>query len=96
MPVITTPIVADGLRVHGDAAPPLHVAEGERQFAECIVSLLRQQDERIRLAAEGRRFIEDNFDWSRNAAKLERMLRAAIQSNGPAMVNGHTHTRSAS
>jgi hypothetical protein len=83
VPVITTSLAAAGLRVDG-AEPPLIVADGEEKFAASIVALLGQKDERGRLAAEGRRFVENHFVWSRSAAKLEAMCFAAAKMNSHA------------
>ncbi len=79
VPVVTTPIAADGLRVDSDTELPLVVADGEKQFADCIIQLLRREQERTRLAAEGRRFIESHFVWSRNADILEKMCVDAVE-----------------
>lgn len=79
VPVVTTPIAADGVRVDGGTELPLLIADGEEQFAECVIHLLRQQQERTRLAAEGRRFIESHFVWSRNAEILEAMCVDAVE-----------------
>ena len=83
VPVITTPLVAAGLRVDGGEAPPVVVTDGENSFAESIVSLLRQEKERSRLAIGGRQFMENHFTWSRSAEQLEKMCLAAAQTNGP-------------
>jgi glycosyltransferase involved in cell wall biosynthesis len=82
VPVITTSLAAAGLRVDGAGEPPVIVADGEEQFAQRLVTLLGQKEERARLAAEGRRFVENHFVWSRSAAKLEEMCLAAIEMNG--------------
>ncbi len=79
VPVVTTPIAADGVRVHSDTELPLVVADGEKQFAECIIQLLERGQERTRLAAEGRRFIKSHFVWSRNADILEKMCVDAVE-----------------
>ena len=78
VPVVTSPIAADGFRLDGGGSSPLLVAEGENQFAEQIVLLLQCQEERQRLAAEGRRFVETHFVWSQNAKILENMFLDAI------------------
>lgn len=80
VPVITTTIAADGLRIDGAGAPPVCVADGEEQFAERLLRLLAEQEERDRLAVEGRRFVENHFIWSRSAQKLEEMCFAAVDS----------------
>jgi len=79
VPVVTTSLAAAGLRVDGAGEPPVIVADGEEQFAERVVTLLEQQNERARLAAAGRRFVENHFVWSRSAAKLEAMCFAAVK-----------------
>jgi glycosyltransferase involved in cell wall biosynthesis len=82
VPVVTTSLAAAGLRVDGAGAPPVLVADGEKEFAERVIALLGEEDERQRLAGEGRRFVENHFIWSRSAAKLEEMcFAAAEQSN---------------
>lgn len=78
VPVVTTPVVADGMRMKGEEKPPLWVAQGTEAFVESIVDLLNNEAEQKRLAAEGRRFAEKHFDWSRSAEKLERMCYQAL------------------
>jgi hypothetical protein len=80
IPVLTTSVVAEGLRMNGREESPLHVADDEQQFAERIIALLQQKDERERLAKAGRIFVENNFVWARNFEKLERMWLNAAKS----------------
>jgi len=54
------------------------VADGEKEFAESVVYLLREKKERSRLAAEGRRYVKNHFNWSHSAKMLEEMCLAAI------------------
>lgn len=82
IPVITTSIVADGLKIDHANEPPLCKADDEQAFAEAVVQLLRNMPQRARLASEGRKFIKENFDWSRSADRLERMCRRAISDVG--------------
>lgn len=84
LPLVATPTVADGLRVDGSAPLPVAVAEGEAEFADQLVRLLKDEHQRQRLAAEGRRFIAEHFVWSRNARKLEELCEAAVASHLPA------------
>ena len=79
VPVVTSAIAADGFRLDGGGPSPLLVAEGEKQFAEQIILLLRSHEERQRLATEGRRFVETHFVWSQNAKILENMFLDAIR-----------------
>ncbi len=73
MPVLTTPVVAEGLRFNDETELPLRVAETAEQFVESIVSLMRNAEERARLANAARPFVEKNFVWASNIAKLERL-----------------------
>ena len=78
LPVITTPVVAEGLRLRDDTKLPFHVAESAQQFAERIIDLMKREEERNRLAQAARPFVENNFVWASNIAKLERLwLKAA-------------------
>jgi glycosyltransferase involved in cell wall biosynthesis len=81
VPVVTTSAVAGGLRIGSGPEPPLYVADEPRAFADSISSLLVQDTERARLAAEGRRFAEKNFDWPRSAQQLEHMCLEAVREN---------------
>lgn len=74
VPVVTTPLGADGLRTEEGAVPPVDVARDPEAAAERIV-------ERLRLAEEGepadptlRTYVADNFDWGRSADRLEAIL----------------------
>jgi len=78
VPVVTTPVAADGLQVEGSPQIPVLVADGEKEFAESVVYLLREKKERSRLAAEGRRYVKNHFNWSHSAKMLEEMCLAAI------------------
>jgi len=76
-PVVTTNVVADGLRMNEKTQLPLLIAETAEQFAEKIIHLLQQKKDRERLSLAGRQFVEKNFVWARNFEKLERLWLAA-------------------
>jgi glycosyltransferase involved in cell wall biosynthesis len=80
VPVVTTSIAAEGLRINGDY-PPLVVGGGQRNLAEGIVHLLKNKEDRVHLSSEGRQFIQKHFIWSRNAAILEKMCLKAVASD---------------
>jgi len=78
LPVLTTPAAAEGLKVD-EAAPPVWIADdAAAAFADRLVALLRDDAARAELAAEGRRFVESRFDWSRSTARLAAMCEAAV------------------
>ncbi len=78
VPVISSTIAAAGLRFDGQGDPPLYVADDAADFAGKIIDLLRQKEERARLACEGRKFVQEYFNWSHNAQVLERLCEEAI------------------
>lgn len=77
VPVITSSVVAAGVRVAGAAGPPLETAESAADFVAAIVSLSRDDAERSRRADAGRRYVEDHFDWTRSATLLEALCMQA-------------------
>lgn len=83
MPVVTTSIVADGLRMDNAGEPPVVVADAESDFARTVTHLLSQPTERLSLATRGREYVENHFIWSRSAEKLEKMCFAAVGTNEP-------------
>jgi len=76
VPVVTTPVVAAGLRVD-DVEPQLIIGKNAEEIAAGIVRLLAHTEERARLSADGRRFVEAHCSWSRSAEKLEELCIAA-------------------
>ncbi len=78
VPVVTTPIVAEGLYLDGCGEPPLYKAVRPEEFVEHIVALLKNKDKRLELAKAGRRFVETNFSWSHSSEILENMCREAV------------------
>lgn len=78
VPVITTPLALEGVRVDG-AQPPICVAEDAPAFARSVVELLRDSSERNRLAAAGRRYVQDHFSWSHSARQVERMCQEVME-----------------
>ncbi|MEW5718933.1 MAG: glycosyltransferase [Chloroflexota bacterium] len=61
IPVVSTTVGYEGL----DAKPGEHLLAGDtpRDFADAVLRLLRDPDLRERLAAAGRRLVEEKYDW---------------------------------
>jgi glycosyltransferase involved in cell wall biosynthesis len=78
VPVVTTELAAEGLRVMGGSNPPLYVAGDAEEFTQRVVTLLRDPVERARLARQGRQFVQRNYVWSGGAETLERMCHEAV------------------
>lgn len=78
VPVVTTPVVMEGLVTESASPPPMYIASTAQEFTDCILNLLNNPDDRERLAREGRAFVEENFDWSRSAQRLEGLCQDAL------------------
>jgi glycosyltransferase involved in cell wall biosynthesis len=76
VPVITTQVVVDGLRIDG-IEPPLVTADSATEIADAIVDLLTQREKCAALSVEGRRFIEAYYSWSASAEKLSSLCETA-------------------
>jgi len=76
VPVVTTPVVAAGLCVDG-VEPPLVIGQSAEDIAKCIIRLLAHPEERARVSADGRRFVEAHCSWSYSAEKLENLCLVA-------------------
>lgn len=72
-PVVSTVMGAEGLElVHNRH---ILLACDPRTFAEQAVRLLRDKDLRERLRGEGRRLVEEKYDWDRIAEAMESCIR---------------------
>ncbi len=78
LPVVTTSVAADGLKIDA-TEPPVRVADDEAAFADQLVALLGDAEARARLGAASRRHVESRFVWSHSAASLAAMCEAAIE-----------------
>jgi glycosyltransferase involved in cell wall biosynthesis len=75
LPVVTTPVAAEGFRVGGDERPPLLVGRHARELATHITNLIRDPGTAQRLGAEGRRYVNQHCDWERSAHMLDQLCR---------------------
>ena len=82
LPVITTPIVAEGLEISGKGDLPVLIAIDEIDFVKHIIRLFNNAEERKKIAAAGRRFVEQHFVWTESASKFEEMCFEAVRSGG--------------
>jgi glycosyltransferase involved in cell wall biosynthesis len=69
-------VVADGVRA-GHADPPLLVAEDDDELAAAVTRLLQTPEDYGRLAADGRRYVQEAFSWPRSVRLVERELERA-------------------
>jgi polysaccharide biosynthesis protein PslH len=80
VPVVATPLAAEGLRTEDGASAPVDVTRDAGEAAERIVV-------RLQAAAAGagpdpalRQYVANHFDWGRNAERLEHILLDAAES----------------
>lgn len=81
IPVVCTATVAAGLHFDDLREPPVCVADRAKPFATAVVELLRDESKRSRLAAQGREFVRQRFDWSRSARLVEALWNEAVKSH---------------
>ncbi len=78
VPVVASPLAAEGLRTEEGEAAPIAVARTREEFTGRIVQRLVEAQRDAAPDIEGRRFVEQRFVWSRNTAKLEHVMAALI------------------
>jgi polysaccharide biosynthesis protein PslH len=80
IPVVATPLAAEGLRTEDGASPPVDIARDAGEAAERIVARLQAAATGIEADPALRRYVAEHFDWGRNAERLERILVDAAES----------------
>lgn len=73
LPCLTTPLANNALR--GASGRHLLVAEGAPALAAAVLDLLGDEALAARLAAAGRTFVTETYDWAAATARLENLLR---------------------
>ncbi|MCL4294784.1 MAG: glycosyltransferase [Anaerolineae bacterium] len=75
-PVVSTTLGAEGLAVqHGEN---ILLADEPNQFAQSVLSLLDDQQQRIRLAQAGRRSVESKYAWSEISQQYNAIYEAIL------------------
>jgi len=76
--LVSSTVGAEGIRLeHGATAM---IADAPEEFAEHVVALLRDGELRHRLGENGRRLVEDEYNWGLNYEKLEQIFQAVAGS----------------
>jgi glycosyltransferase involved in cell wall biosynthesis len=84
VPVLTTPIGARGLGLTDGQDALIRPLD---QFPHALRRLLGQPELRRRLAAAGRRLVEERFDWNRIAGALEQTLLSLLPGGAAAWLD---------
>ena len=78
IPVVSTTMGAEGIDVTG--GQNILLADTPQDFARHVVALLGNESERQRLAANGRRLVEERYDWTTIVPVLEKVYTQALLS----------------
>jgi glycosyltransferase involved in cell wall biosynthesis len=71
LPVVSTPVGVAGLNI--EKGKHALVSSSVNDLADMAVKVLKDQKLSKNLAAEGKRFVADNFDWQSIVANLEKV-----------------------
>jgi len=82
MPVIASPLAADGLRTENGDLPPLEQAFEPDDLAGLIIRRLQEANKNVAPVPEARAFVERHFNWHKSGEKLHRLLVAAVDGSG--------------
>lgn len=74
-PVVSTSLGVEGLDVVD--GEHLLIADQPEDFTRAVARLLDSPEERERLAAAGRRLVEERYDWQEIAGRFERLIASA-------------------
>lgn len=77
--VVASPLAAAGLAiVSGEHAL---IAESDAEFEEAILTLLRDEPLRVRIAGNARRWAAENLSWDGRVARYEALYRSVLRSS---------------
>lgn len=75
LPIVTSSVAGDGVRVDG-MEPPFLIADDTDTFVHSTIGLLRQYDANPTPAYHAREYVETHFTWDRNAQRLNEIIQA--------------------
>jgi glycosyltransferase involved in cell wall biosynthesis len=78
VPVVATPLAADGLRTEDGGQPPVQVTSDTQQFAALISKRLAEHTSDSEPVAEARRFVERHFVWRSSGQKLDQVFNRVV------------------
>lgn len=78
LPVVASPLAADGLRTEDNQRPPVQVARTAQQFADLICEQLARRASDPAPDAAARRYVEANFVWSSSAARVDQVVNSVV------------------
>lgn len=75
IPVVASPLAAEGLYTEEGDLPPIQVADTAEQFAEIICQQLTERSKNPVIDAKARRFVEAHYVWKGSAEKVDQVIR---------------------
>lgn len=78
VPVVASPLAADGLRTDRGEVPPIDVAADAAGLAAHIVTRLKAAAETGQPDAAARQYVTDHFDWTTSADRIDALLQDAV------------------
>jgi glycosyltransferase involved in cell wall biosynthesis len=76
LPVVTTPIGAEGLGL--DDGKEALIRASERQLAKAAVSILKNKNLAEKLGRAGKKFVETNYSWEKSAELLDKLYKEVV------------------
>jgi glycosyltransferase involved in cell wall biosynthesis len=80
-PVVTTPQVLTSLTAK--PGKELEIGETPQRFAQAVLALLADPQQRARIGAAGRKYVEETHSWNAIVERLEEVYRSARSENYP-------------
>jgi polysaccharide biosynthesis protein PslH len=74
VPVVASPLAADGLRVAGAAPPPVTVAATPDDIAAAVINRIRAARAGSPPAGDGRAYVMANFSWRHSGALIDETI----------------------
>jgi len=78
VPVVVSPLAAEGLHAEDGGRPPVYIAETAPQLAQIICQQLVERSKEPAPDAEARRFVETHFVWKRSGERVDRILKMVL------------------
>lgn len=83
VPVVASPLAADGLRTEAGDDPPIDVAQGAVDTADRLIARLHAAAAGAEADPALRQYVADHFDWARSADRLAAILAEVAAGSAP-------------
>ncbi|MFH1996492.1 MAG: glycosyltransferase [Candidatus Omnitrophota bacterium] len=73
IPVVSTSIGCEGLGLEDNEQ--ILIRDNPKEFAKAVLMLMKDDESHSRLSRDGRKFVEENYDWSNVFGELDEILK---------------------